>query len=114
MNNQNLKERLLEFVKPSYPEMLIDVIDRAGKRELYFTEKKFAALYPMQRYHYLINLVPTGFYESELANTVWFELAPGEQPGECHFAALSLVISLRLSLVIVAALVIGHCRCACH
>jgi hypothetical protein len=47
---------------------------------LFFIEERFRTLYPRQRYHYLVNLIPKDYYDSTLADTVWFELTPEELP----------------------------------
>jgi hypothetical protein len=58
---------------------------------IYFTDAKFAALYPYQRWHYLTHLIPTDHQEADLENSVWFELAPGENPEDLRFPDEELV-----------------------
>lgn len=81
MTTEELRQKLYEFVSPSYPDIKIDVVDTAKNvRQLYFTDEKFEVLYPQQRYHYLIHLIPSDFYDQNLQDTEWFELAPNEDP----------------------------------
>ncbi len=86
MTTQELQEKLYEFTKPGYPDIKIKVEDTAGNvRQLYFTDDKFEVLYPRQRYHYLTHLIPSDFYEKNLQDTEWFELAPNEDPGDLDY-----------------------------
>jgi hypothetical protein len=47
---------------------------------LFFIEEQFNGLYPRQRYHYLAHLIPKDYYDAFLADTIWFELTPGQRP----------------------------------
>ena len=86
MTTQELQEKLYEFVKPSYPDIKINVLDTAENvRQLYFTDDKFEVLYPKQRYHYLTHLIPSDFYDQNLQDTEWFELAPNENPDDLDY-----------------------------
>jgi hypothetical protein len=81
MTAKDLQAKLYEFIKPTYPNIQIKVVDTLENvRQLYFTDEKFEVLYPKQRYHYLIHLIPSIFYDQNLQNTEWFELAPNENP----------------------------------
>lgn len=76
---QELQEKLYEFTKQRYPNIKIEVVDTTENvRQLYFTDDKFEFLYPEQRYHYLTHLIPSDFYEQNLQDTAWYELAPNE------------------------------------
>jgi hypothetical protein len=73
------------FVRASYPEMVV----RAEYWEqdpfriaLFFIDERFRGLYPRQRYHYIVHLIPKDYYDSTLADTQWFELTPDERPEE--------------------------------
>ena len=71
------------FVRASYPEMVVRAEYWAKDRSriaLYFIDERFRTLYPRQRYHYLVHLIPKDYYDSKLADTVWFELTPEERP----------------------------------
>ena len=71
------------FVRPSYPEMVVRVEYWAkdpSRIALFFIDERFKTLYPRQRYHYLVQLIPKDYYDSTLADTVWFELTPEERP----------------------------------
>lgn len=86
MTAQKLQEKLYEFVRPSYPDIKINVMDTTENvRQLYFTDEKFKVLYPKQRYHYLTHLIPSDFYDQNLQATEWFELAPNEKPDELDY-----------------------------
>jgi len=85
MTTFEIQEKLYEFIKPTYPDIEIKVEDTDNNRQLFFTDNKFTALYPKQRYHYLIHLIPSDFFENYLQNTEWFELAPGEVPDDLDY-----------------------------
>jgi hypothetical protein len=79
---------LKRFITPAYPTMDIHVMpyDRDPTRTvLYFTEPKFALIYPYQRWHYLTHLIPVDYQKAHLENSVWFELAPGEKPEDLRY-----------------------------
>jgi Protein of unknown function (DUF2695) len=81
MTTSEIQEKLYELIKPTYPDIIIKVEDSSENiRKLFFTDDKFTALYPKQRYHYLIHLIPSDFFEDNLQDAEWFELAPGERP----------------------------------
>lgn len=86
MTTNELQEKLDEFIKPKYPDIKIEVIDTAdNQREVYFTEEKFKDLFPLQRYHYLVHLIPDVFFHEHLSETIWFELAPDESPENLNY-----------------------------
>ena len=71
------------FVRASYPEMVVRAEYWAkdpSRIALFFIDERFRTLYPRQRYHYLVHLIPKDYYDSMLADTVWFELTPEERP----------------------------------
>lgn len=71
------------FLHPAYPEMVVraERWSRDPSRiALYFIDERFRNLYPRQRYHYLVQLIPDDYYRAHLADSVWFELTPGEDP----------------------------------
>jgi len=86
MTTEELQDRLYNFAKQSYPDIKIKVVDTAENvRQLYFTDDKFEFLYPKQRYHYLTHLIPSDFYEQNLQDTEWYELAPNENPDDLDY-----------------------------
>ncbi len=86
MTTEELQEKLYEFVRPSYPDIKINVVDTSKNiRQLYFTDDRFEVLYPKQRYHYLTNLIPSDFYDQNLQDTEWYELAPNEDPDSLDY-----------------------------
>ena len=88
---------LRQFVTPSYPEIDIRVMswyDDPTRLAIYFTDPKFALIYPYQRWHYLTHLIPAEYQEAHLANTVWFELAPGEKPEDLRYPDEELIDSI--------------------
>src|SRR5262245_58709918 len=71
-----------EFVRASYPAMTVRAeywAKDTSRIALFFVDERFRGLYPRQRYHYLVHLIPKDYY-SFLTDTVWFELTPGERP----------------------------------
>lgn len=88
VNLQQLEADIRDFVRRAYPTIEVRVEPwRADptRPAVYFTEAQFASLYPAQRYHYLRNLIPADYYERHLAETEWFELAPGERPEDLEY-----------------------------
>jgi hypothetical protein len=80
-----IESEVLEFLRASYPEMVVRAeywTEDRSRIALYFIDEKFRGLYPRQRYHRLIHLIPSDYYRANLADCVWFELAPGERPDE--------------------------------
>jgi len=89
MTPQQIQEALATFIHPSYPNMEIRVepwADDPSRLAVYFLEPKFALLYPQQRWHYLHHLIPAEFQDRHLSSSVWFELAPGESPGDLMYS----------------------------
>jgi len=88
MNLQQLETDIRNFVRGAYPNMEVRVepwTDDPTRPAIYFTEAQFASLYPAQRYHYLRHLIPEDYYQRNLANTEWFELAPGERAEDLEY-----------------------------
>ncbi len=86
MTTLELQENLYGFIRPAYPNIEIKVEETPERvRQLFFTDDKFEVLYPKPRYHYLINLIPSEFFEQNLQNTEWFELAPYEKPDDLDY-----------------------------
>jgi hypothetical protein len=70
------------FVRASYPDIVVRAeywTPDPSRIALFFIEERFAGLYRRQRYHYLVHLIPKDYYDSVLADTVWFELTPGQR-----------------------------------
>ena len=100
MTTKQLQEKLYEFIKPSYPDIKINVVDSAENvRQLYFTDDKFEVLYPKQRYHYLTHLIPSDFYEQQLQDTEWFELAPNENPNDLDYHDQETIDDIKESII---------------
>src|SRR3954465_7084072 len=73
------------FVRASYPKMVVRAeywAEDPSRIALFLIDERFRTLYPRQRYHYLVHLIPKEYYDSALADTVWFELTPEERPEE--------------------------------
>jgi hypothetical protein len=88
MNLKQLETDIRAFVRRAYPDMEVRVEpwrDDSTRPAIYFTEAQFASLYPAQRYHYLRHLIPEDYYQSHLAHTEWFELAPGERAEDLQY-----------------------------
>ena len=100
MTADSLENELFELIKSSYPNIEIKVVDEAdGDRHLYFRDEKFALLFPMQRYHYLIHLIPVEFFEKYLSNTIWHELAPGEKVDDLDYHDEEAVESIKETIL---------------
>jgi hypothetical protein len=94
LTSDQLVADLRRFIAPSYPDMDVRAIpwDRDPSRTaIYFTEPKFALIYPYQRWHYLTHLIPADYYKAHLENSVWFELAPGEKPEDLRYPDEELI-----------------------
>lgn len=88
---------LRRFITPSYPDMDIRVMPwdlNPARLAIYFTDAKFALIYPYQRWHYLTHLIPADYQEANLGNSVWFELAPGEKPEDLRYPDEELIDSI--------------------
>jgi hypothetical protein len=97
MTPQQIQEALATFIHPSYPHMEIRVepwADDPSRLAIYFLETKFALLYPQQRWHYLHHLIPAEFQDRYLSSSLWFELAPGESPGDLVYSDEELVADI--------------------
>src|SRR5215471_20472448 len=71
------------FVRASYPDIVVRAEhwkEDPSRIALFFTDERFKGLYPRQRYHYLLHLIPKDYCDSFLADTVWFELTPEQRP----------------------------------
>jgi hypothetical protein len=82
---EEIERDVKRFLAGSYPDIQVRVEpwqEDPGRLAIYFTEEKFALLYPAQRYHNLVHLIPEDYYKRELENALWFELAPGEDPSQ--------------------------------
>ncbi len=100
MISSEIQKKLYEFVKPSYPKIKIEIVDtNENVRNLYFTDEKFELLYPEQRYHYLVYLIPPDFYEQNLRNTIWFELAPNENPEDLEYLDQEVIDNIKDDIV---------------
>jgi hypothetical protein len=94
---QQLETAIREFVRRAYPNIEVWVepwTDDPKRPAVYFREAQFATLYPMQRYHYLRNLIPDDYYERYLADSEWFELAPGERPEDLEYPDSELIADI--------------------
>lgn len=69
------------FVRGSYPEMTVRAENweqDPSRIAVFFIEKRFEGLYRRQRYHYLIHIIPKDYFDTVLADAIWFELTPDE------------------------------------
>jgi hypothetical protein len=95
--HQQIAEGLQEILASSYPDIEIRVVPFAAdpaRPAIYFTDPKFALIYPQQRFHYLRHLIPVEYQNQYLANSVWFELAPGEEPEDLVYPDEELIESI--------------------
>jgi hypothetical protein len=80
---EQIRADLMGFLQEAYPQLEVRIgpwDEDPGVLEIRFIDEAFCGLYPKQRYHRLIHLIPTEYYTEHLADTVWKELAPGEEP----------------------------------
>jgi hypothetical protein len=94
VNLEQLETDVRGFVRRAYPniEVRVEPWTADPKRAaIYFTEAQFATLYPAQRYHYLRHLIPADYYDRHLADSEWFELAPGEHPEDLEYPDSELI-----------------------
>jgi hypothetical protein len=92
-----LKSALLGFTRRTYPEMQVNIepwSQDPNRLAITFVEPAFANLYPAQRYHQLVHLIPNPFFVEHLANTVWFEMAPGETVEDLRYPDEEFVQSI--------------------
>ena len=97
VNPQQLEAEVRGLVRRAYPQIDVRIepwSDDPGRLAVYFTEAQFASLYPAQRYHYLRHLIPDDFYERHLADSEWFELAPGERPEDLVYPDSELIADI--------------------
>lgn len=86
------------FVRAAYPAMVVraEYWSRDPSRiALFFIEERFRGLYPRQRYHYLLHLIPEAYYRSNLADSVWFELTPDEDPESIEHPDEELIAEIK-------------------
>jgi hypothetical protein len=91
---EQLETELLSLLRTAYPaiEVRIAPWDQDRTRvAIRFVEPSFAGLYVQERYHRLVHLIPRSFFDQELTNTVWFELAPGERAEELRYPDEELI-----------------------
>ena len=76
--------------------MTVQVEPCAGGARLavYFVDAKFEGLYLMQRHHHVSRLIPPEYWQQHLSSSEWFELAPGENPGDLVQPDAALVESI--------------------
>jgi hypothetical protein len=89
---------LRRFVHAACPEMVVRVeywSHDPARIALFFIDERFRDLYPGQRYHYLLHLIPEDYYRAHLADSVWFELAPGEDPESIEYPDQELISAIK-------------------
>ena len=88
MTHKQIEIKIKEFLNDSYPDIKVEVKeweDDISRISVSFVEEKFKLLYPEQRCHYIRHLIPDSFFKKFLSNSVWFELAPGEDKRELRY-----------------------------
>jgi Protein of unknown function (DUF2695) len=97
MTDTELAMSLREIVTKHYPNVLVEVKSFPGdksKRAVYFTDERLRGLYPLQRYHILLHLIPQDFFDEHLNNAIWYECAPGEDPNSLQLPDEVLIKSI--------------------
>lgn len=92
-----IESEVREFVRAAYPEMVVRAeywAEDPSRIALFFIDEGFRELYARQRYHYLVQLIPSDYYRSTLADTLWFELAPDERPETIEHPDQELIASI--------------------
>ncbi|MEI8122362.1 MAG: DUF2695 domain-containing protein [bacterium] len=88
MTPTEIAAKTKEYLSAAYPHISVTIQEGNGstnRPQIIFTEEKFAVLYPMQRYHYLIHSLPKEFFDAHLSNLIWVELAPGERASDLRY-----------------------------
>jgi hypothetical protein len=60
-----------EFMRASYPDMIVRAeywTQDPSRIAVYFVDERFRGLYPRQRYHYVVQLIPKAYYGTFLAS----------------------------------------------
>ena len=97
MDKEKVRHEIIAILQPHYPEMQVrleNYSEDPSKIAIFFVDPKYALLYPMQRFHYLSHLIPKEYQDLNLEGTVWFELAPGEGPGDLRFPDEDLIAEI--------------------
>lgn len=93
-----IESELGQFVRSAYPAMTVRAEYWAhdpSRIALYFTDERFRGLYPGQRFHYLAHLIPDEYYRAALADSIWFELTPGEDPESIEHPDEKLIAQIK-------------------
>jgi Protein of unknown function (DUF2695) len=93
-----IESEVRQFVRAAYPAMAVRAkywSHDPSRIALYFIDERFRGLYPRQRYHYLVHLIPDEYYRSNLADSVWFELTPGEDPASIEYPDEQLIAEIK-------------------
>jgi hypothetical protein len=100
--HDRIADELKGFLRHAYPEIAVRVeswAEDSSRIAIYFIEQKFSLLYRWQRYHYLRHLIPKDFFDANLKDTVWFELAPGEDPSDLESPDEALIKDITPSVM---------------
>jgi hypothetical protein len=89
------RSALIKRIQAESQENVPSVPRFSSRIALYFIDERFRGLYPRQRYHYLVHLIPDEYYRSNLADSVWFELTPGEDPETIEYADEQLIAEIK-------------------
>jgi hypothetical protein len=88
MTDTELASCLKLLLAGSYPDLRVEVArdpDDPNKQTVTFVDESFGELYPLQRYHRLVHLIPEDFYNAHLAESIWHECTPGENPSDLKY-----------------------------
>ena len=97
MSTNELANALKSYLIGDYPDIDVWIFERDSehdRRRVFFRSEKFGVLYPLQRYHYIAHHIPREFYDEHLANTEWYELAPGETEADLRYPDNELITSI--------------------
>lgn len=93
-----IESEIRQFVRDAYPAMVVRAEHWShdpSRIALFLIDERFEGLYPRQRYHYLRHLIPDEYYRSNLADSVWYELMPGEDPESIDYPNEQLIADIK-------------------
>jgi len=97
MTDRELERELKAILSQAYPNAIVKVganSEQPVRRVVEFTDESFRPLFPRQRYHRLVHLIPEDFCNQYLAESEWMELAPGETPEDLEYPDDELIESI--------------------
>lgn len=97
-----IESEVRAFLQSAYPDMTVRAeywSADPSRVALFFIDEKLRPLYPRQRYHYIAHQIPKAYYDSNLQDTIWFELAPGERAEDIELPNDDLLAEIRVNVL---------------